>query len=137
TVTEVVSDAKKTVDFETLKSDVKSCENEDKTINLAVIFVYIILIAAIAVTVFFALLQLFQNFSSSYKALLAVLALVVVFVISYFASSGELSASAIKEGLTGNQVKIIGAGVITCYFVFFGAIASIFISWLINKLKKS
>ncbi|MDR2980041.1 MAG: hypothetical protein LBV02_06350 [Bacteroidales bacterium] len=137
TITEVVSDTKRTADFDTLKSEVKSYERENKMMDWSMIFTYIIFIIAVGITLFFMVYQIAKNFRSSYQTLLGVLAIVIVFVIAYFASSDELSASAIREGLTGGDVKIIGAGIITTYVLLFGAIASIFIAMLIRKFKKS
>lgn len=137
TITEVVSDSKRDHDFEQLKSDASKVTTETVTINAATIFFYIVLIMAIVLTVAFMLYQLATNIKTSYKALLAVLAIVVVFIIGYIGSSGELTASAIKEGLSSSDVKMIGAGAITFYVLLFGAIASIFLSFFINRFKKS
>lgn len=132
----VVSESKKIADLENLQNDVAQATSEAKTLNAAVIFTYIIFLLAIGLTLFFAIVQIAKNIKTSYKAILAILAIALVLVIGYFISSPDLSRSAIAENLTPNNVKWIGAGMITCYVVFIGAVASIIISSLMSKFKK-
>lgn len=132
----VVSESKKIADLENLQNDVSQATSEAKTLNAAVIFTYIIFLLAIGLTLFFAIIQIAKNIKTSYKAILAILAIALVLVIGYFISSPDLSRSAIAENLTPNNVKWIGAGMITCYVVFIGAVASIIISSLMSKFKK-
>lgn len=136
-VNSILSDSRKSTELTALQGSVKSVVSEEKVLNWAVIFTYIVFIIAIAMVLLFALYQIIRSIKTSYKALLAALAIVVVLIIGYAVGSPELSKSAISLGMTPSEVKWIDAGIITFYVVFIGAILSIIISPLINKFKKA
>lgn len=134
-ITSLTSEAGRKNDFAQLQSEVKQCNRESNSLNIIAVFFYIMLFGTIAVVVFFACLQFVRHPKSFRKMLWSVLSLGILFLLGYVISSETLTPIALKAGLTENGVRLIGAGVITFYFLLIGAIASIVVSWLINKYK--
>ncbi|MDR1757976.1 MAG: hypothetical protein LBR51_03310 [Bacteroidales bacterium] len=130
------SASKKATEYSALQSDVKSFLSEGRLINCAVVFLYVIFAIAILLIVAFSLYYLIVNIKSSYKALLGIALIAVLVLLGYVLSSGELSKSAIANGLTSQTVKWIGAGCITTYIALFAAILSILVAWFIGKFIK-
>jgi hypothetical protein len=126
---------RKATDLATLQKDVATSKTEEGMLNFSVVLVYIIFFATIAAMLIFALIQIVMNIKNSYKALLGVLFIVLLLIVGYFISSGELSTSAIKMQHTAGEVKWIGSGVFTFYAVFFLALATIVVSAIINAIK--
>jgi len=63
--------------------------------------------------------------------------MVLLVIIGYALSSSELTPSAIKEQLDSGNMKWIGAGLFTFYCAFFGTIAAIIITLILNVIKKA
>lgn len=135
-INSILSDTRKSADLASLQASVKSVTSEERILNFAVLFTYIVFIIAIGLVILFSLYQVIRSIKTSYKALLAVMGMVLIMIIGYFIGSPELSKSAISMGMTPGEVKWIDAGIYTFYVVFIGAIISIIISPLINKIKK-
>ncbi len=131
-----VSESKKTNELETLQKNVKSSIQENSILNVSVVLFYAVFIIAIAMVLIFSLIGIATSIKSSYQVLIWIAVLILVFVLGYIASSPDLSRSAIAMGHTSSEVKWIGSGVITVYVLLLGAILSIIISPLINKIKK-
>lgn len=129
------SASKKAADFETFQSDLKSFGKSASLQNFFIILTYILGIGALALMVFFLVLNMVTNFKSSYKILLGLLLLVVAFFIGYAVGTPTLSPSAIKAGMTGSGYKMVNAAVFTVYMCLFGAILAIFVSLIMNAVK--
>jgi len=129
------SASKKAADFETFQSDLKSFGKSASLQNFFIILTYVLGIGALALMVFFLVLNMVTNFKSSYKILLGLLLLVVAFFIGYAVGTPTLSPSAIKAGMTGSGYKMVNAAVFTVYMCLFGAILAIFVSLIMNAVK--
>lgn len=135
-IAETVSKTKQSNQILELQEAIVSSTKAAKLLNLSIAFFYVTLFAAIVFAILFALFQIFANIKQSYQVFIAIAIMAILIFIAYLVSSSDLTASAIKMGLTSSQIKMIGAGVITCYVFFFAAILSIIISWIINLFKK-
>lgn len=129
------SASKKAADFETFQSDLKSFGKSASLQNFFIILTYVLGIGALALMVFFLVLNMVTNFKSSYKILLGLLLLVVAFFIGYAVGTPTLSPSAIKAGMTGSGYKMVNAATFTVYMCLFGAILAIFVSLIMNAVK--
>ena len=61
--------------------------------------------------------------------------LILLVIIGYVTSSSELSPVMIKEGADPTTVRWVGAGMFVGYSVFFGTIAVIVGTMIINAIK--
>lgn len=77
-----------------------------------------------------------KNFKSSVGGLLGFAAIIVVAIIGYFVSSGELTEKAIDLQISSSTMKWIGSGLIVFYVLFFGTILMILGTMLMNTIKK-
>jgi hypothetical protein len=127
--------SRKTSDLATLQENVALFKTLGSTLNFSVILDYIIFFITIAAMLIFALIQIAMNIKNSYKALLGVLFIVLLLIVGYFTSSGELSTSAIKMQHTAGEMKWIGAGAFTFYIVLLLSLTAIVVSTIINAIK--
>ncbi len=101
-------------------------------IDLALYLTYFLVIAAILLVLGFAVWFLTKNFKKSKNTLLGALSLVIIFIIAYALSSGEVYEKfQIGEGLS----KLIGGSIITLYILFFGTIAAAIYSEIAKLFK--
>lgn len=131
-----ISVEKKQHDLTQLQDEVAGFQKQAKLINITVNLIYVLAFLTIALLLFFAIRGIVSDFKSSMGMLLGVVALIVVFLIGYFVSPDVHGPSAVKENLMPSTIKLVGAGTITTYVVFFGAILSIFATIIINAFKK-
>lgn len=131
-----ISVEKKQHDLTQLQDEVAGFQKQAKMINITVNLIYVLAFLTIALLLFFAIRGIVSDFKSSMGMLLGVVALIVVFLIGYFVSPDVHGPSAVKENLMPSTIKLVGAGAITTYVVFFGAILSIFATIIINAFKK-
>lgn len=131
-----ISVEKKQHDLSQLQDEVVGFQKQAKLINITVNLIYVLAFLTIALLLFFAIRGIVSDFKSSMGMLLGVVALIVVFLIGYFVSPDVHGPSAVKENLMPSTIKLVGAGTITTYVVFFGAILSIFATIIINAFKK-
>ena len=131
-----ISVEKKQHDLTQLQDEVARFQKQAKLINITVNLIYVLAFLTIALLLFFAIRGIVSDFKSSMGMLLGVVALIVVFLIGYFVSPDVHGPSAVKENLMPSTIKLVGAGTITTYVVFFGAILSIFATIIINAFKK-
>lgn len=131
-----ISVEKKQHDLTQLQDEVAGFQKQAKLINITVNLIYVLAFLTIALLLFFAIRGIVSDFKSSMGMLLGVVALIVVFLIGYFVSPDVHGPSAVKENLMPSTIKLVGAGAITTYVVFFGAILSIFATIIINAFKK-
>lgn len=131
-----ISVEKKQHDLTQLQDEVAGFQKQAKLINITINLIYVLAFLTIALLLFFAIRGIVSDFKSSMGMLLGVVALIVVFLIGYFVSPDVHGPSAVKENLMPSTIKLVGAGTITTYVVFFGAILSIFATIIINAFKK-
>ncbi len=131
-----ISVEKKQHDLTQLQDEVAGFQKQAKLINITVNLIYVLAFLTIALLLFFAIRGIASDFKSSMGMLLGIVALIVVFLIGYFVSPDVHGPSAVKENLMPSTIKLVGAGAITTYVVFFGAILSIFATVIINAFKK-
>ncbi|HOU99415.1 MAG TPA: hypothetical protein PLP65_11275 [Bacteroidales bacterium] len=88
-------------------------------IDVVLYLTYFLFFAAILLVLGFAGWFLVKNFKKSKTTIFGFIGLIVLFVIAYFISSGEVYEKfQIGEGLS----KLIGGSIITLYIMFFGTI---------------
>lgn len=131
-----ISVEKKQHDLTQLQDEVAGFQKQAKLINITVNLIYVLAFLTIALLLFFAIRGIASDFKSSMGMLLGIVALIVVFLVGYFVSPDVHGPSAVKENLMPSTIKLVGAGAITTYVVFFGAILSIFATVIINAFKK-
>lgn len=134
-INQLVSETKKTEDLALFQSDVKSYISTAKLLNVTVLLGYLLFAVCFIALIYFALKAIFTNIKSSYKVLLVIVGIVVAAIVCYFAASSELTPSAIKEQVTPNQMKLIGAGMFMFYIAFIGAICSVIGVAISNAIK--
>ena len=133
TINNTASASKKAADFESFQNDLKSFGKSASLQNFFIMLVYVLLIGAFALMIFFLVTSMITN--SSYQILLGLVLLVVIFFIGYLVGSPTLSPSAIKAGMTGSGYKMVNAAVFTVYTCLFGAILAIIVSLIMNAVK--
>ncbi|MBO4281873.1 MAG: hypothetical protein J5873_01585 [Bacteroidales bacterium] len=105
-------------------------------LNFSMTMLYILIGVAIALILFFLILQVISDKKQLVRfGLLLGIALVVV-LIAYFAASPELSEKAIKLEVSKTVFKWSGALINMAYILLAGVILSFFGTLLFAKLKK-
>ncbi len=98
-------------------------------IDIGIYAAYLLIILCAASSIIMPLVQSFGDPKSLVKAGLGVAALVVVFVIGYVIADPN------AEGTTASTSKFVGAGIITTYVAFAGAIVGILYTEIAKILK--
>lgn len=96
-------------------------------IGLYASYVLIILCAVAAVVI--PLVQSFGDPKSLIKSAIGLVALVVVFFISYALADSD------APGATATTAKLVGAGIITMYILFIGALVGIVYTEVSKMIK--
>jgi NADH:ubiquinone oxidoreductase subunit 3 (subunit A) len=131
-----VSVSKKQYDLSELQKSTKSFKSEAAQFNLTMNLFYLLFFVTFAAMIIFLLWNVVVNIKSNFGLLAGVGLLVVLLILGYIFSTSELAPSAIKMQLDSGNVKWIGAGLFTFYCAFFGTIAVIVISLILNAIKK-
>lgn len=97
----------------------------DSAINIGFVILYILLVVSIIGVIVFPLIQMAGNFKAAKTALIGILGLVVLFFVAYSLSPSETGVFYQRMGVSPGLSKAIGAGLITTYITFGGAIISI------------
>jgi hypothetical protein len=132
-----ISVVKKQYDLADLQKSTNTFKSESGSFNFTLILSYLLFFITCATMLVFLLWHTFANLKSNMGLLIGVGALILLVVVGYFTASDELSAVAIKQQAEPNTVKWIGAGLFVAYAMFFGTIAVIVITMIINSLKKA
>jgi len=127
---------KKEIDLKTYIVDIKAFTTQSIYINYAIYFSYIIFFLTLGLLVIFFIYQIIKNFKSSIGGILGIAAILVIAIIGYFVSSGELTEKAIELEVTSSQMQWIGSGLIVFYVLFFGTLLMIVGSMIMNTIKK-
>jgi phosphoglycerol transferase MdoB-like AlkP superfamily enzyme len=98
---------------------------------------YVLFFAATGSAVLFSIVGIFKDSKTAKKAVLPILATIVIFVIAYALSSGDLLQI---QGYTGTDnnpstLKWVDTGIIATYFLFAGAAASIVFAEVIKIFR--
>jgi hypothetical protein len=131
-----ISVTKKQYDLNELQNNIKTHKKESFEFNITMNLFYLLFFVTFAAMIIFLLLNVFINLKSNIGLLAGVGIMVLLVIIGYVVSSPELTPSAIKMQLDSTNVKWIGAGLFAFYCAFFGTIAAIAISIILNAIKK-
>jgi hypothetical protein len=132
-----VSVSKKQYDLNELQKSVKTYKSEATQFNVTMNLSYLLFFVTFAAMLIFLLWGVISNIKSNIGLLAGVGLLVLLLILGYVFSSAELTPSAIKMQLDSTNMKWIGAGLFTFYCAFFGTIAVIIISIILNAIKKA
>lgn len=131
-----ISVQKKEIELKELQAKIDSFQTGAVQLNIAIYGFYIVFFITVGLLVFFAIFHFVKNIKSSIGVLLGIALLIVVALIGYFVSTDQLTEVAIKLQTSPSEMKWVGAGIILFYFVFFGAIAAVIGSLIMNFVKK-
>ena len=126
---------KKTEDLSALQNDIKSFESCSKLENAFVIVGYLMGIVTLLLMLYFGCVKLVKNFKSSYKVLLVLAGFAILVFVGYAAGTSELSASAIKMGLSVTGFKLVNAACVSIYVCLLIAILAIIVTTVMNAIK--
>ena len=132
-----ISVTKKQYDLNELQKNIKTYKTESMEFNITMNLFYLLFFVTFAAMIIFLLWGVFVNLKSNFGLLAGIGLMVLLVIIGYIVSSPELSPSAIKMQLDSGNVKWIGAGLFTFYCAFFGTIAAIIITMVLNAIKKA
>ena len=97
---------------------------------------YVMVAFAAIATIFFGIQKMIQNTKNAKKTMYTVAGLIIVFIIAYLLASDEVLNSYEKYETTASSSKKVGMGLITFYFLLFGAICSVLYAELSNVFSK-
>ena len=131
-----ISITKKQFDLNELQKNIKSYKSESTQFNITMNIFYLLFFVTFAAMIVFLLWGVIGNIKSNLGLLAGVGLMVLVLIIGFIFSSPDITPAAIKVAFTGNM-KWIGAGLFTFYCMFFGTIAVILLSIILNAIKKA
>ena len=108
----------------------------ESLVNIGIILSYIMVAFAALATIGFGVQKMMQNTNNAKKTLYTVGGLVIAFIIAYVLASDEVLNSYEKYKITASSSKQVGMGLITFYFLLFGAIAAILYAELSKVFSK-
>ncbi len=98
-------------------------------------FGYLLFIVAVIALVVLPLMNAIKAPKELMRSGAGILALVVVFVVSYALSGDEVTMKTAALGTTAQGSKMIGAGLIMLYIVFFAAVLGLVYSFFHKAIK--
>ena len=108
----------------------------DNLINIGIILTYVMVTFAALTAIGFGVKKMIQNTNNAKKTLYTSGGLVIAFLIAYLLASNEVLSSYEKYNITASSSKQVGVGLITFYFLLFGAIAAILYAELSKVFSK-
>ena len=108
----------------------------ESLINIGIILTYVMVAFAALAAIGFGIMKMMQNTNNAKKTLYTVGGLVIAFIIAYVLASDEVLNSYDKYEITASSSKQVGMGLITFYFLLFGAIAAILYAELSKVFSK-
>lgn len=105
------------------------------SIDIGIYLAYIFFGVGLAAAIVLPLVNAIKSPAGLVKSLLGVGGLVVLFIISYAISGGEVTTRAAAMGVTESTSKLIGAGLTLFYIVFVVAAIGIVVSEVNKALK--
>ena len=97
----------------------------ESLINIGIIFTYLMVGFAALAAIGFGIKKMMQKTNNAKKTLYTIGGLVVVLIFSYLIASDEVLNSYEKYETTASSSKKVGMGLITFYFLLFGAIGAV------------
>ncbi|MBV6645677.1 MAG: hypothetical protein KI790_09525 [Cyclobacteriaceae bacterium] len=98
-------------------------------IDIGIVAGYILIVLCAVAAVGIPLIKSFSDPKSLVKSGIGIGVLLVVFLLSYALADGGMA------GTTSGTSKMVGAGIITTYFIFFGAIGGIIYTEISKMVK--
>ena len=108
----------------------------ESLVNIGIILSYIMVAFAALATIGFGVQKMMQNTKNAKKTMYTVGGLVVAFIIAYLLASDEVLNSYEKYETTASSSKKVGMGLITFYFLLFGAIGAVLYAELSKAFSK-
>ena len=108
----------------------------DNLINIGIILTYVMIAFAALTAIGFGVKKMMQNTNNAKKTLYTSGGLVIAFLIAYLLASNEVLSSYEKYNITASSSKQVGMGLITFYFLMFGAIAAVLYAELSKVFSK-
>ena len=108
----------------------------ESLINLGIILAYLMVGIGAITAIGFGIKKMMENLENAKKTIYTLSGLIVVFVISYLLASDEVINSYEKYKITSSSSKQVGMGLITFYFLIFGAIMAILYTELSKMFSK-
>ena len=105
-------------------------------INMGIILTYLMVGFAALITIGFGVKKMIANTENAKKPLYTIGGLVAVLLFSYLIASNEVLGSFEKYEITALTSKKVGMGLITFYFLMFGAIAAVLYAELSKIFSK-
>jgi RsiW-degrading membrane proteinase PrsW (M82 family) len=95
----------------------------DSLINIGLYIAYFALFIAVAALIFFPIATIVKgNFKNAKGTLVGIAVLVSVVILSYIISPADQGLFYTKMNVSAGESKLIGAGLITTYFIFAGLV---------------
>lgn len=102
----------------------------------AIVLTYIMIIISVAVIIGFAAVKVATNFKQSQNTIIGVVLMLLIFFISYSASSGaDYVQYKAEMGITENTSKLVNAGLVTFLITAGIAIVSILYAEISKAIK--
>ena len=108
----------------------------ESLVNIGIILSYVMVAFAALATIGFGVQKMIQNTNNAKKTMYTVGGLVIAFIIAYLLASDEVLSSYEKYGTTASSSKKVGMGLITFYFLLFGAIGAVLYAELSKAFSK-
>lgn len=95
----------------------------DSFINIGLYVAYVTLFVAIASLIIFPVVTLLKgNFRNAKATLIGIIALLVIIIVAYIISPADQGSFYTKMNTSPFASKLIGAGLLTTYFIFAGLV---------------
>ena len=108
----------------------------ENLINIGIILTYLMIGLAALIAIGFGIKNMIQKTGSAKKTLFTIGGLISIIIIAYISASDEVLNEYKKYNITTSTSKQVGMGLITFYFLIFGAIAAILYSELSKMFSK-
>jgi len=92
----------------------------DAFINISIIALYVLVVAGVFAMLAFAIIKMIESPKNAVATLAGVGVIVVVFLVSFLFSEGQVSE---KYNVSAGQSRAVGASLLSFYFITLGAIA--------------
>jgi len=103
-------------------------------VDIALIITYLMVMLTVVIVLGFGVKQMMQNTNNAKKTIYTLGGLVIAFIIAYVLASDEVLKSWEKYEITAASSKQVGMGLITFYFLLFGAIGLVLYTELSKKI---
>tara|TARA_X000000368_G_scaffold405607_1_gene382920 strand:- start:104 stop:433 length:330 start_codon:yes stop_codon:yes gene_type:complete len=108
----------------------------ESLVNIGIILSYVMVAFATITTIGFGVKKMIENTNNAKKTIYTVGGLVLAFIMAYLLASDEVLNSYEKYETTASSSKNVGMGLITFYFLLFGAISSVLYTELSKIFSK-